>query len=91
MAAQQSTLRGHLSLLGIAKADVASNPQDAVRLIKSRRYGLILCDYNLNQKTDGQQVFEYLRDNDLLPLTACFHDHGRKQLRIGGRRYRTPP
>lgn len=72
MAAQQSTLRGHLSLLGIAKADVASNPQDAVRLIKSRRYGLILCDYNLNQKTDGQQVFEYLRDNDLLPPDCLF-------------------
>lgn len=72
MAAQQSTLRGHLSLLGIAKADVASNPQDAVRLVKSRRYGLILCDYNLNQKTDGQQVFEYLRDNDLLPPDCLF-------------------
>lgn len=72
MAAQQSTLRGHLSLLGIAKADVATNPDDATRLIKSRRYGLILCDYNLNQKTDGQQLFEYLRDNELLPADCLF-------------------
>lgn len=72
MAAQQSTLRGHLSLLGISKADVATTPDDATRLIKSRRYGLILCDYNLNQKTDGQQLFEYLRDNDLLPPDCLF-------------------
>lgn len=72
MAAQQSTLRNHLSLLGIAKADVASNPDDAIRLCKSRRYGLILCDYNLNQKTDGQQLFEHLRENNLLPPDCLF-------------------
>ncbi|HET8868956.1 MAG TPA: tetratricopeptide repeat protein [Aquabacterium sp.] len=72
MAAQQSTLRSQLSLLGFTKIDVASTPQDAVRLIKSRSYGLILCDFNLNQKTDGQQLFEYLRDNDLLPPDCLF-------------------
>ena len=42
MAVQQTTLRGQLSQLGIAKIDVASNAEDAARLIKSRRYGLIL-------------------------------------------------
>lgn len=72
MAAQQSTLRSHLSMLGIPKADVASNPQDAIRLLKSRPYGLVLCDYNLNHKTDGQQLFEYLRDNDLLAPDCLF-------------------
>lgn len=72
MAVQQSTLRGHLSLLGMAKVDVASNAEDAARLIKQRKYGLILCDYNLNQKTDGQQLFEYLRDNAMLPPDCLF-------------------
>jgi tetratricopeptide (TPR) repeat protein len=72
MATQQSTLRGHLSLLGIGKSDVASNAEDATRLVKSRRYSLILCDYNLNQKTDGQQLFEYWRDNALLPPDCLF-------------------
>ncbi|HET8693521.1 MAG TPA: tetratricopeptide repeat protein [Aquabacterium sp.] len=72
MAAQQSMLRSQLSLLGIAKIDLASTPQEAVRLVKSRPYGLILCDYNLNQKTDGQQLFEYLRDNALLPPDCLF-------------------
>jgi len=72
MAAQQSTLRSHLAMLGIPKSDVASNPQDAIRLLKSRPYGLVLCDYNLNHKTDGQQLFEYLRDNDLLSPDCLF-------------------
>ncbi|MFZ4551715.1 MAG: tetratricopeptide repeat protein [Aquabacterium sp.] len=72
MAVQQSTLRGYLSLLGISKTDVASTADDAVRLVKSRRYNLILCDYNLNHKTDGQQFFEYLRDEQLLPHDCLF-------------------
>ncbi|RZI82556.1 MAG: response regulator [Rubrivivax sp.] len=72
MATQQTTLRGQLGQLGIGKVDVASNAEDAARLIKSRRYNLILCDYNLNQKTDGQQLFEHLRDSNLLPPDCLF-------------------
>ncbi len=72
MSVQQQTLRGHLGLLGISKVDVAANADDAVRLIKSKRPNLILCDYNLNHKTDGQQLFEYLRDNNLLAPDALF-------------------
>jgi CheY-like chemotaxis protein len=72
MMVQQTTLRGQLASLGIGKVDAAGTVEDALRLIKSRSYGLILCDYNLNQKTDGQQLFEYLRDNGLLPLDCLF-------------------
>jgi tetratricopeptide (TPR) repeat protein len=72
MAVQQSTLRGHLALLGISKSDVASTAEDAIRLVKSRKYTLILCDYNLNQKSDGQQLFEYLREHKLLQPDGLF-------------------
>ena len=72
MSVQQTTLRGQLSQIGISKVDVCANAEDAVRLIKSRRYNLILCDYNLNQKTDGQQLFEHLRDSNLLPADCLF-------------------
>jgi DNA-binding response OmpR family regulator len=70
--AQQQTLRGHLTLLGIGKVDVASNAEDAARLIRSKPYSLVLCDYNLNHKTDGQQLLEYLRDNALLRPDCLF-------------------
>ncbi|MGH6646466.1 tetratricopeptide repeat protein [Aquabacterium sp.] len=72
MSVQQTTLRGQLGQLGIGKVDVAANAEDATRLIKSRRYNLILCDFNLNHKTDGQQLFEHLRDNKLLPADCLF-------------------
>jgi tetratricopeptide (TPR) repeat protein len=72
MSVQQTTLRGQLGQLGIGKVDVSANAEDATRLIRSRRYNLILCDYNLNQKTDGQQLFEYWRDNNLLPADCLF-------------------
>lgn len=72
MSNQQQAMRGNLNLLGISKVDVASNAEDAVKLIKTRGYNLILCDYNLNHKTDGQQMFEYLRDNSILPPDCLF-------------------
>jgi CheY-like chemotaxis protein len=72
MSVQQQTLKTHLGLLGITHANTASTPDEALRLIKSRRYGLILCDYNLNQKTDGQQLFEHLRESRLLPPDCLF-------------------
>lgn len=72
MAVQLATLRGQLAMLGIAKIDQASSAEDALRLIRSKPYGLVLCDYNLNSKTDGQQLFEHLRDNALLPADCLF-------------------
>lgn len=72
MATQQTTLRGQLTMLGIGKVDVASNAEDALRQIKARPYSLVLCDYNLNQKTDGQQFFEFVRDKGLLPADCMF-------------------
>lgn len=72
MSVQQTTLRGQLASLGIHKVDQATTADEALRLVKSRPYGLILCDYNLNNKTDGQQFFEHLRDNDLLGPDCLF-------------------
>jgi len=36
MAVQQTTLRGHLALLGISKADAVSNAEDAMRNIRAK-------------------------------------------------------
>lgn len=72
MPVQQTTLRGQLTLLGIGKVEACSNAEDAIKNIRAKRYSLILCDYNLNNKTDGQQLLEFLRDNDLLPPDCLF-------------------
>ncbi len=72
MAVQQTTLRGQLTMLGISKVEQCANADDAIKNIKAKRYSLILCDYNLNNKTDGQQLLEFLRDNDLMPADTLF-------------------
>ena len=72
MPIQQTTLRGQLGMLQISKVDVASTAEDALRLAKSRSYALVLCDFNLNQKTDGQQLLEHLRENNVLPAETLF-------------------
>jgi tetratricopeptide (TPR) repeat protein len=73
MATQLSTLRGHLNLLGITKTDGASSAEDALKHLRGgKKYSLILCDFNLNAKSDGQQFFEYLRENQLLPPDCLF-------------------
>lgn len=72
MATQQTTLRGQLGMLGIGKIDAAASAEDALRMIRAKPYGLILCDYNLNHRTDGQQLFELLREQQLLNSDCLF-------------------
>ena len=72
MASQQTTLRGLLTALGVTRVEVASNADAALRQIARKRFSLILCDYNLNAATDGQQLLEHLRENQLLPPDCQF-------------------
>jgi CheY-like chemotaxis protein len=72
MSTQQTTLRGQLQMLHIGRVDQATTAEDAIRQIKAKPYGLVLCDFNLNQKTDGQQLLEHLRDNELLAPDCLF-------------------
>ncbi len=70
MQTQRTTLRGQLQQLSINKVDQVSSADEAIKIAKSKPYDLVMCDFNLNQKTDGQQLLEYMRDNNLL-LPSC--------------------
>lgn len=72
MATQQTTLRGQLTMLNISRVDCATTAEDALRMMKSKNYGLVMCDYNLNQKSDGQQILEFLRENNSLGAQTLF-------------------
>jgi tetratricopeptide (TPR) repeat protein len=72
MPTQQTTLRGQLQMLHIGRVDQATTAEDAIRHIKAKPYGLVLCDFNLNHKSDGQQLLEHLRDNELLAPDCLF-------------------
>lgn len=56
----------------ITKIDHASSSSTAIRAVKNKNYDLILCEYDLGDGQDGQQLLEDLRHHKLLPLTTIF-------------------
>ena len=72
MPAQQTTLRAQLAMLGISRVDGATSPEQALRQIRRSAYGLVLCDFNLGHKTDGQQLLEHLRSTKALGADCLF-------------------
>lgn len=68
----RSAVRIQLTDCGITQCDAARNIKEAVDRISLKRYDLIVCDYNLGQGADGQQLLELVRRRKLLPLTTVF-------------------
>ena len=72
MPAMRQNIRMHLGQVGITRVDQAATPDEAIRFAESAPYDLIVCDYNLNKETNGQQLLEYFRTKNLLPPTTMF-------------------
>lgn len=58
--------------LGVSAVDMALNGAQAVKSCRSRRYDVVLCDFNLGQGKNGQQVLEELKQERLLAHTSLF-------------------
>ena len=68
----RSALRIQLADCGLERCDAARNIKEALERIAANRYDLIVCDYNLGQGADGQQLLELVRRRKTLPLTTVF-------------------
>ena len=68
----RTSLRITLSNFGVTKTDMSQGAFDAVHRIKQRDYDVIICDYNLGEGRDGQQLLEELRHSKLIPLSTVF-------------------
>lgn len=68
----RANLHNMLNLCGINKIDHAVNSGTAIRPLKNKSYDLILCEYDLGEGQDGQQLLEDLRHNKLIPLWTVF-------------------
>jgi len=68
----RQNIRIQLGQLDIARVDQATTPDDAIRLVRSNSYDLIVCDYNLNKETNGLQLLEFFRSQNLLQPSAMF-------------------
>lgn len=72
ISAMRHAIRSQLQSLGMNSVRVASNAEEALELVKSTAFDLILCDYNLDKSSSGQHFLEYLRNENVLSSTCIF-------------------
>lgn len=65
-------LRDILSPLYPDKIVTAVNGREAIEALEKIQFIIVLCDYNLGEGKDGQQVLEEARKRTLLPFSAVF-------------------
>ena len=65
-------LRESLRSLGARNIDQASSGGEAMSLLNRTRYDVVLCDYNLGEGKNGQQVLEEARIRQLLLPSSVF-------------------
>ncbi len=68
----RSMIRSMLVAYGVTRIDMAGNGKDAVKLLSKGNYDVVLCDYNLGDGKDGQQVLEEARDRGYIQYSTAF-------------------
>ena len=68
----RSMLRSMLVTYGVTDIDMAGNGKDAIKLLSKRNYDVILCDYNLGDGKDGQQILEEGKDKGYIQYSSAF-------------------
>lgn len=66
------SLRGMLKKLWAERVDEAAEAEQALELMGTTAYDVVLCDYNLGDGRDGMQLFEEARHLGLLPVQSVF-------------------
>ncbi len=65
-------LRNTLFQFGADSIMPASTGEEAIELMANQRFDLVLCDYNLGEGKDGQQVLEEAKLRNYLPYSSVF-------------------
>jgi len=68
----RSMLRSMLVAYGVTDIEMAGNGKDAIKQLAKRNYDVVLCDYNLGEGKDGQQVLEEAKDKGLIQYSTAF-------------------
>lgn len=70
--AMRTVLKGLLLRCGAERVDTASDGREAVRLLRSASYDIVMCDYNLGAGKNGQQLLEEARLNSWIGPAAVW-------------------
>lgn len=68
----RGSIRRMLVNFGIADVETATNGSDAIMQCENKHFDIILCDYNLGEGKNGQQILEELRYRRLLKRTTAY-------------------
>jgi tetratricopeptide (TPR) repeat protein len=68
----RSMIKNMLMTCGVRDIKIARNGAEAIELMEDGRFDVVLCDYNLGQGRDGQQVLEEAKHHHLLGLGSVF-------------------
>lgn len=68
----RSTLKKMMQSLGAEQIDMASNGRDAIDRLRRTSYDIVLCDYNLGEGKNGQQVLEEGKAKKLIRYSTVF-------------------
>lgn len=68
----RTVMRDTCYTLGADAVHYAGSGQEVLRAVTQREVQVILCEYQLDDTRDGQQVLEELRTQKLIPLSVIF-------------------
>lgn len=68
----RASIHNMLNLCGLTKIEHAGASNAAVKLVTSKSFDLILCEYDLDGGQDGQQLLEDMRHHKLISLATMF-------------------
>lgn len=68
----RTMLRDFLRAMGVTKVDTASNGREAINLLRSNRFDIVICDFNLGIGPNGQQVLDEARMHDHIGVSTIW-------------------
>lgn len=68
----RTMLRDLVKSMGVTKIDTASNGKEAIALLSSSKYDIVLCDYNLGAGQNGQQVLEEAKMRSFIGVSTIW-------------------
>ena len=68
----RASVHNMLSLSGVSKIEFAASSGTAIRPLKQKTFDIVICEYDLGEGQDGQQLLEDLRHNKIIPPSTVF-------------------
>ncbi len=68
----RTMLRDFLRAMGVTRVDTAANGKEAISQLRSARYDIVICDFNLGLGQNGQQVLDEARMHDHIGVSTIW-------------------